>query len=75
MRLMTTASRMESSGTVGRIHVTSETSDLGEDRFRGERRGVEVKGKALHGWVVSGGATDAARAGRAPKARGSSSYR
>jgi class 3 adenylate cyclase len=41
-----TASRMESSGTPGRIQVTRATYELLEDEFRFEPRGrVEVKGK------------------------------
>ena len=38
------ASRMESSGVAGRIHVAQSTHDLVADRFAFERREIEVKG-------------------------------
>jgi class 3 adenylate cyclase len=38
------ASRMESSGVPGRIHVSASTSELLGDTYRFDRREVEVKG-------------------------------
>jgi guanylate cyclase len=51
-----TASRMESSGTPGRIQVTRATYELLEDEFRFEPRGrVEVKGKGeMETWYLVG---------------------
>ena len=51
-----TASRMESSGTPGRIQVTRATYELLEDEFRFEPRGrVEVKGKGeMETWDLVG---------------------
>jgi class 3 adenylate cyclase len=51
-----TASRMESHGEIGEIHVSAETRALLESRFRLERRGtIEVKGKGeLETWFLRG---------------------
>lgn len=51
-----TASRMESSGEVGRIHVTDEVRSHLSDRFSLERRGViDVKGKGvMETWWLQG---------------------
>lgn len=51
-----TASRMESHGVPGRIHVTSEMHELLQDTFTFESRGeIEVKGKGTkHTWFLEG---------------------
>ena len=51
-----TASRMESSGTPDRIHVTTAMRDALHDIFEFEERGeIEVKGKGrLHTWFLVG---------------------
>jgi class 3 adenylate cyclase len=51
-----TASRMESSGTPGRIQVTRATYELLKDEFRFEHRGrVDVKGKGeMETWYLVG---------------------
>jgi class 3 adenylate cyclase len=51
-----TASRMESSGTAGKIQITRETFELIQDEFTCEPRGkVMVKGKGeLETWYLVG---------------------
>jgi class 3 adenylate cyclase len=51
-----TASRMESHGSPGRVHVTNETKHLLERDFELEERGeIEVKGKGkMKTWFVKG---------------------
>jgi class 3 adenylate cyclase len=55
-----TASRMETTGLPGRLHVTRETSERLAGAFDLERRGiVEVKGKGpIETWFVLGRRTD-----------------
>ncbi|MCF8259101.1 MAG: adenylate/guanylate cyclase domain-containing protein, partial [Flavobacteriales bacterium] len=50
-----TASRMESSGEVGRVNISQATYELVKDQFTCEFRGeVEAKGKGKMGmWFVS----------------------
>jgi Amt family ammonium transporter len=51
-----TASRMESHGSPGRVHVTDETKRVLERDFELEERGeIEVKGKGkMKTWFVKG---------------------
>jgi class 3 adenylate cyclase len=58
-----TASRMESHGTAGRVHVADSTRQLLGDRYLFEDRGiVEVKGKGpMHTWLLLGRRADTTR--------------
>src|SRR5262249_55804580 len=58
---VTTASRMESQGTGGRIQITRATKELLDDEFVGEPRGtITVKGKGeMEAWYLIGRRSDA----------------